>query len=71
MNFSNLMNYFKGHVLKWPRYYGKYHYQGPDLYESFNKVTSSSMRSEEKIKKLKKTIDQDLVGLGFLNHNLN
>jgi len=33
--------------LKWPRYYGKYQYQGPDWYESFNKVTSSSMRREE------------------------
>jgi hypothetical protein len=50
-------------VLKWPRYYGKYQYQGPDWYESFNKVTSSSMRREEgaiikkfnfKILKLKK-----------------
>jgi hypothetical protein len=32
-------------------YSSKYQYQGPDWYESFNKVTSSSMRREGKKKK--------------------
>jgi hypothetical protein len=53
-------------------YSSKYQYQGPDWYESFNKVTSSSMRREgKKKKKKKKTLEQDLVGLGFFNHTLN
>ncbi len=62
-------------MLKWPRYYYSNNTSTrvhPDWYESFNNVTSSVpvpvvVRYEEGGEEEKKTLDQDLVGLGFFN----